>query len=122
VLLCFDEVITGFGRVGHWFASERYGVTPDLLTCAKGLSSAHAAIGALVASDRVMEPFLAEGAMYAHGMTFGGHPVQAAIALKNIEIMRRERILEHVQEEFDAIANTLASVLEEAGERLRVAA
>ena len=98
ILLCFDEVITGFGRVGHWFAAERFGVTPDLLTSAKGLSSAYAAIGALVASDRVMEPFLADGAMYTHGMTFGGHPVQAAVALKNIEIMRRERIVEHVRD------------------------
>jgi adenosylmethionine-8-amino-7-oxononanoate aminotransferase len=98
VLLCFDEVITGFGRVGSWFACERFGVTPDLVTCAKGLSSAYAVIGALIASERVMEPFLAEGAMYSHGMTFGGHPVQAAVALKNIEIMRRERIIEHVRE------------------------
>jgi adenosylmethionine-8-amino-7-oxononanoate aminotransferase len=91
-------VITGFGRVGAWFASERFGVTPDLITSAKGLSSAYASIGALVASERVMEPFLASGRMYSHGMTFGGHPVQAAIALKNIEIMRRERIVEHVRE------------------------
>ena len=68
------------------------------MTCAKGLSSAYAAIGALVASERVMEPFLADGRMYTHGMTFGGHPVQAAVALKNIEIMRRERIVEHVRE------------------------
>src|SRR3954447_25821328 len=98
ILLCFDEVITGFGRLGHWFAAERFGVTPDLITSAKGLSSAYAAIGALIASERVMEPFLSDGHMYTHGMTFGGHPVQAAIALKNIEIMRRERIVEHVRE------------------------
>ena len=98
ILLCFDEVITGFGRLGHWFAAERFGVTPDLITSAKGLSSAYASIGALVASERVMEPFLRDGSMYLHGMTFGGHPVQAAVALKNIEIMRRERIIEHVRE------------------------
>jgi adenosylmethionine-8-amino-7-oxononanoate aminotransferase len=98
VLLCFDEVITGFGRLGHWFGAEHFGVTPDLITSAKGLSSAYAAIGALIASDRVMEPFLGDGRMYTHGMTFGGHPVQAAVALKNIEIMRRERVLEHVRE------------------------
>ena len=112
ILLCFDEVITGFGRLGHWFAAERFGVTPDLLTCAKGLSSAYAAIGALVASERVMEPFLADGAMYSHGMTFGGHPVQAAVALKNIEIMRRERIVEHVRENEDAFRATLEPLLE----------
>lgn len=98
ILLCADEVITGFGRLGHWFASERFGLQPDLITCAKGLSSAYAAIGALIASERVMEPFTRPGSMYAHGMTFGGHPVQAAVALKNLEIMRRERVLEHVRE------------------------
>jgi adenosylmethionine-8-amino-7-oxononanoate aminotransferase len=98
ILLCFDEVITGFGRVGAWFGSERFGVTPDLMTTAKGLSSAYAAIGALVASERVMEPFLGSGAMFLHGMTFGGHPVMSAIALKNIEIMRRDRIVEHVRD------------------------
>ena len=96
ILLCADEVITGFGRIGAWFGSERYDIRPDLITSAKGLSSAHASIGAVIATDRVMEPFLQGTAMYMHGITFGGHPVQAAIALKNIEIMRRERIVEHV--------------------------
>ena len=91
ILLCADEVITGFGRAGYWFASERYDIRPDLITSAKGLSSAYAAIGAVIASERVMEPFSRPGEMYTHGMTFGGHPVQAAVALKNIEIMRRER-------------------------------
>ena len=98
ILLCADEVITGFGRVGHWFASERFDIQPDLITSAKGLSSAYAAIGALIASERVMEPFGKAGEMYTHGMTFGGHPVQAAVALKNIEIMKRDRIVEHVRE------------------------
>ncbi len=98
ILLCADEVITGFGRVGHWFASERFDIQPDLITSAKGLSSAYAAIGALIASERVMEPFGNAGEMYTHGMTFGGHPVQAAVALKNIEIMKRDRIVEHVRE------------------------
>ena len=112
ILLCFDEVITGFGRVGAWFASERFGVTPDLITSAKGLSSAYASIGALVASDRVMEPFLDSGRMYSHGMTFGGHPVQAAIALKNIEIMRREGIVEHVRESEDDFRATLEPLLD----------
>ena len=98
ILLCADEVITGFGRVGEWFASERFDIRPDLITSAKGLSSAYAAIGALIASERVMEPFSKPGSMYTHGMTFGGHPVQAAVALKNIEIMKRDRIVEHVRE------------------------
>ncbi len=112
ILLCADEVITGFGRIGAWFGSERYDIRPDLITSAKGLSSAHASIGAVIATDRVMEPFLHGTAMYAHGITFGGHPVQAAIALKNIEIMRREQIVEHVAAQEDAFRTTLSQLLE----------
>jgi adenosylmethionine-8-amino-7-oxononanoate aminotransferase len=107
ILLSADEVITGFGRVGHWFASERYDIQPDIVCCAKGLSSSYAAIGAVVATDRVMEPFLAETSMFSHGITFGGHPVMCAIALKNIEIMKRERIVEGVLEHESAFRSTL---------------
>jgi adenosylmethionine-8-amino-7-oxononanoate aminotransferase len=112
ILLCADEVITGFGRVGAWFASERYDIGPDLVTSAKGLSSAYAAIGAVIATDRVMEPFLEAKSMYSHGITFGGHPVQAAIALKNIEIMKRERIVEGVREQEQAFRDTLVQLLD----------
>ena len=98
ILLCADEVINGFGRLGAWFGSELYDIRPDLLTCAKGLSSAYASIGAVVAADHVIEPFLGEKDMYSHGITFGGHPVQAAIALKNLEIMKREKIVERVRD------------------------
>jgi adenosylmethionine-8-amino-7-oxononanoate aminotransferase len=112
ILLSADEVITGFGRVGHWFASERYDIRPDLICCAKGLSSSYAAIGAVLASDTVMEPFLDGSSMYAHGITFGGHPVMAAIALKNIEIMKREGIMEHVLEHEDAFRSTLGQLLD----------
>jgi acetylornithine/succinyldiaminopimelate/putrescine aminotransferase len=112
ILLCADEVITGFGRVGAWFASERYDIRPDLILSAKGLSSAYASIGAVIARDAVMEPFLEGSAMYAHGITFGGHPVQAAIALKNIEIMKREKIVEHVAEEGDTFRSTLSQLLD----------
>ena len=112
ILLCADEVITGFGRLGAWFGSERYDIRPDIVTSAKGLSSAYAAIGAVVARDAVMEPFLEGSAMYAHGITFGGHPVQAAIALANIEIMKRERIVEGVAERQDAFRATLAQLLD----------
>jgi adenosylmethionine-8-amino-7-oxononanoate aminotransferase len=112
ILLCADEVITAFGRIGAWFASERYDIRPDLVTCAKGLSSAYASIGAVVARDTVMEPFLEGKAMYTHGMTFGGHPVQAAIALKNLEIMQRERIVERVRENEDQFRATLAQLLD----------
>jgi adenosylmethionine-8-amino-7-oxononanoate aminotransferase len=112
ILLCTDEVITGFGRVGAWFGSERYDIRPDLVTSAKGLSSAHAAIGAVIARDAVMQPFLEGHAMYSHGITFGGHPVMAAIALKNIEIMRRERIVEHVAEKQDYFHQALSQLLD----------
>jgi adenosylmethionine-8-amino-7-oxononanoate aminotransferase len=112
ILLCADEVITGFGRVGAWFASERYDIRPDLITCAKGLSSAYASIGAVLVSDRVYEPFASERAMYSHGVTFGGHPVQCAIALKNLEIMARERLVEEVRDREDAVRAQLATLLE----------
>jgi len=112
ILLCADEVITGFGRTGAWFGSEKYEIRPDLITIAKGLSSAYASIGGVVATNKVMEPFLDSSSMYTHGITFGGHPVQAAIALKNLEIMQRERVVEHVAEEQDRFRDTLAQLLE----------
>jgi adenosylmethionine-8-amino-7-oxononanoate aminotransferase len=107
VLLCADEVITGFGRIGEWFGSVKYDIKPDLITSAKGLSSAYASIGAVIAADHVIEPFMNESAMYAHGITFGGHPVQCAIALKNIEIMKRERVVENVRDNGDTFRATL---------------
>jgi adenosylmethionine-8-amino-7-oxononanoate aminotransferase len=112
ILLCADEVITAFGRIGHFFASERYDVRPDIVTCAKGLSSAYASIGAVVTTDKVMEPFLEGASMFTHGITFGGHPVMAAIALKNIEIMRRDRIVEGVLEKEDMYRSKLSQLLE----------
>ena len=112
ILLCADEVICGFGRLGAWFGSERYDIRPDLITIAKGLSSSYAAIGAVVATDRVMEPFTHGTSMYSHGITFGGHPVQTAVALKNIEIMKRERIVEHVAETQEAFRAALAQLLD----------
>ncbi len=112
ILLCCDEVINGFGRLGDWFGSAKYDIRPDMVTCAKGLSSAYASIGAVIASDRVAEPFLRDTASFGHGITFGGHPVQAAIALKNLEILRRERIVEHVADQQDAFRSTLAQLLE----------
>jgi len=112
ILLCADEVICGFGRLGAWFGSERYDIRPDLMTIAKGLSSSYAAIGAVVASDRVMEPFMRDTSMYAHGITFGGHPVMSAIALKNIEIMKRDRIVENVADQQGAFRATLEQLLD----------
>jgi adenosylmethionine-8-amino-7-oxononanoate aminotransferase len=112
VLLCADEVITGFGRLGSWFGSEHYDIKPDMMTCAKGLSSAYASIGAVVASDRVVEPFLDDKSTYTHGITFGGHPVQCAIALKNLEIMKRERVVENVRDNGEAFHATLSQLLD----------
>jgi adenosylmethionine-8-amino-7-oxononanoate aminotransferase len=112
ILLCMDEVITGFGRLGAWFGSARYDIRPDLMTIAKGLSSSYAAIGAVVASDRVMEPFMRDTSMYSHGITFGGHPVASAVALKNIEIMKRDQIVEHVASTQDVFRAKLEQLLD----------
>ena len=113
ILLCADEVITGYGRLGAWFGSELYDIKPDLMTNAKGLSSAYASIGAVVATDRMAEPFLADDSVtYTHGITFGGHPVQCAIALKNLEIMQRERVVENVRDHGAEFRSTLEQLLE----------
>jgi len=112
ILLSADEVCTGFGRLGYWFGSERYDIRPDIITCAKGLSSSYAAIGAVIATDRVAEPFLESTSMYSHGITFGGHPVMSAIALKNIEIMKREGVVEHVRDTQDVFRSKLETLLE----------
>ncbi len=112
ILLCADEVICGFGRLGAWFGSERYDIRPDLVTCAKGLSSAYASIGAVIARDTVMAPFLEGTSTYLHGITFGGHPVAAAVALKNIEIMKRERVVEHVAQNEARLQAALESLYE----------
>jgi adenosylmethionine-8-amino-7-oxononanoate aminotransferase len=112
ILLCADEVITGFGRLGNWFGSEKYDIGPDLITCAKGLSSAYASIGAVLVADHVYAAFDTEHGMYTHGITFGGHPVACAIALKNLEIMKRERIVEHVAERGDDFRAKLATLLD----------
>src|SRR5437016_7527890 len=112
ILLSADEVITGFGRLGYWFGSERYDIRPDIVTSAKGLSSSYAAIGGVIATDRVMEPFLEATSMYSHWITFGGHPVMSAIGLTNIEIMKRDGIVDGVREREAAFHDTLAQLLE----------
>jgi len=112
ILLCADEVITAFGRVGDWFASAKYDIRPDLVTCAKGLSSAYASIGAVLATDEVFAAFGSDTGMYAHGITFGGHPVACAIALKNLEIMEREDLNGHVRAHEDEFRGALATLLE----------
>ena len=97
-LLMADEVITGCGRLGEWIATGREGISPDLVSLAKGLTSAYATMGAVIAAERVVAPMIDSGAVFRHGITFGGHPVSAAIALKNMEIIERDRIFENVRE------------------------
>ena len=112
ILLCSDEVICAWGRLGSWFGAARLDYVPDLLTFAKGVTSAHVPLGGVIISDRVAEVFLDGRALYAHGATFGGHPVAAAVALKNIEIMERERVLENVQHNEPWLGEQLGALLE----------
>ena len=107
VLLVSDEVICAFGRLGHYFGAERYGYQPDMITCAKGITSGYAPLGAMIASDRLMEPFLKGHASFAHGYTFGGHPVSTAVAMANLDIFENERVFEHVLDNQDAFRATL---------------
>jgi adenosylmethionine-8-amino-7-oxononanoate aminotransferase len=113
VLLISDEVICSWGRLGYYFGSERYGYVPDIITTAKGLTSAAIPMGAMIASDRLAEPFLTERGSFAHGFTFGGHPVAAAVALANIDILEREDLCAHVRAkegEFRAMLEGLADI------------
>jgi adenosylmethionine-8-amino-7-oxononanoate aminotransferase len=111
VLLVSDEVICAFGRLGHMFACDRYGYQPDIITCAKGMTSGYSPLGAMIATDRLFEPFAgttqaapgiapafaSNNAMFAHGYTFGGHPVSCAVAMTNLDIFEREQLNEHVR-------------------------
>jgi len=112
VLLVSDEVICAFGRLGHMFGAERYGYTPDMITCAKGLTSGYAPLGAMIATDELMEPFLAKGTMFAHGYTFGGHPVSTAVALANLDAFENEHVNDHVRAEEAAFRGTLERLLD----------
>ncbi|KQS66597.1 aspartate aminotransferase family protein [Modestobacter sp. Leaf380] len=96
VLLVSDEVICAFGRLGTTFACSKFGYVPDMITCAKGMTSGYSPIGAMIASDRVMEPFLRPGVSFPHGYTFGGHPVSAAVGLANLDLVEREGLNQHV--------------------------
>ncbi len=107
ILLISDEVICSWGRLGHWFGAQRFGYQPDMITTAKGLTSAYAPMGALIASEKVAAPFLEGTNMFVHGFTFGGHPVCAAAALKNIEIFEEEDICGHVLAKEDEFRSTL---------------
>jgi len=96
VLLVSDEVICAFGRLGHDFAAKRYGYQPDIITTAKGLTSGYAPLGAVLASERLMEPFTRGATTFMHGSTYGGHPVSCAVALANLDLIEREDLYGHV--------------------------
>jgi adenosylmethionine-8-amino-7-oxononanoate aminotransferase len=110
VLLISDEVICAWGRLGEWFGSDRYSYQPDIITTAKGLTSAYAPMGAMIASDRLAEPFLEGTQSFTHGFTFAGHPVCAAIAMANLDVFEREGILENVRANEQAFRGMLESL------------
>ena len=112
VLLVSDEVICAFGRLGHWFGADRYGYAPDIITCAKGITSGYAPLGAMIATDRLMEPFLKGAESFLHGYTFGGHPVSCAVAMANLDAFENENILAHVQANEPAFRATLEQLLD----------
>src|SRR3954463_5044569 len=110
VLLISDEVICSWGRLGEWFGAQRYGYQPDLITTAKGLTSAYAPMGAMICSARVAEPFLEGTASFMHGFTFGGHPISCAVAMANLDVFEREGILDNVRRNEPAFREMLESL------------
>jgi adenosylmethionine-8-amino-7-oxononanoate aminotransferase len=110
VLLISDEVICSWGRLGEYFGAQRYDYTPDMITTAKGITSAYAPMGAVIAHERLAEPFMHGTAMFAHGSTFAGHPMASAVALANLDIFEREDLCGHVrakEEEFRGMLEAL---------------
>lgn len=99
VLLCADEVIGGFGRTGEWFAHEYFGFEPDTLSIAKGLTSGYVPMGGLVLSKRIAEALVERGGVFAHGLTYSGHPVAAAVAIANLKALRDEGIVRQVKDD-----------------------
>ena len=107
VLMVSDEVICAFGRPGHMFGAQRYGYEPDIITCAKGITSGYSPLGAMLVTDRVYEPFATGATTFMHGYTFGGHPVSCAVALANLDVMEKDGLLDHVQANEAAFRSTL---------------
>jgi adenosylmethionine-8-amino-7-oxononanoate aminotransferase len=110
VILISDEVICAWGRLGEWFGAQRYDYQPDIITTAKGLTSAYAPMGAAIISDRLMEPFMHGTNSFLHGITFGGHPMSSAIALANIDAMENEDVLGNVRSNEPAFREMLESL------------
>jgi adenosylmethionine-8-amino-7-oxononanoate aminotransferase len=112
VLLISDEVICAWGRLGEWFGSIKYGYEPDMITTAKGLTSAYAPMGAVIASDRLAEPFLSGTNSFTHGFTFAGHPICAAVAMANLDAFEREGVIENVRANEGALRSMLEGLRE----------
>jgi adenosylmethionine-8-amino-7-oxononanoate aminotransferase len=112
VLLVSDEVICSFGRIGSMFACDDFGYVPDIITCAKGMTSGYSPIGAMIASDRLFEPFKKGTTYFPHGYTFGGHPVSAAVAMANLDIFEREGLNQHVKDNAPKFRATLEKLLD----------
>jgi adenosylmethionine-8-amino-7-oxononanoate aminotransferase len=107
VLMVSDEVICAFGRLGTMFGCDKFGYVPDMITCAKGLTSGYSPIGACIVSDRIAEPFWQGDTSFPHGYTFGGHPVSAAVAMANLDIFESEKLTQHVLQNEGAFRATL---------------
>ena len=112
VLLVSDEVICAFGRIGSIFACDDFGYVPDMITCAKGMTSGYSPLGATIVSDRLFEPFTKGTTTFAHGFTFGGHPVSSAVAMANLDIFERENLVDHVKATAPAFRTTLEKLLD----------
>ena len=112
VLLVSDEVICAFGRIGHMFACDAYGYVPDIITCAKGITSGYSPLGAAIVSDRIYEPFAHGDLSFPHGYTFGGHPVSTAVALENLNIFEEEKLNERVRENSPLFRAELETLLD----------
>jgi adenosylmethionine-8-amino-7-oxononanoate aminotransferase len=112
VLLVSDETICAFGRIGGMFACEDLKYQPDMITCAKGMTSGYSPIGAMIATERLFEPFRRGTTYFPHGYTFGGHPVSAAVAMANLDIFEREGLNQHVREQAPAFRATLEKLLD----------
>ena len=114
VLFVLDEVITGFGRLGEWFAAGRFGLQPDLMTCAKGITSGYVPLGAVVASARIAEPFWREGTttIFRHGYTYSGHTTACAVALANLDLIEREGLVGQVRRLESVLADALQPLAE----------
>ncbi len=107
VLMISDDTICSWGRLGTWFGGQRFDYVPDIITTAKGMTSAYVPMGAMIVADHVAETFLEHEASFAHGLTFGGHPVAAAVALANLDVIEREDLLGHVRRHEDDLRGAL---------------